>query len=120
MHREEKLRQPQFGGIADTKSFSTRLGDSFRGFLFGGGARGEDGSVGPNGPNVSRAESNTTGIDIWRADAGEDYYAAANAANAAQHRLDPIDEGRQRRGGGGGSAEGFFDNRRGTCELNTH
>ena len=130
MHREEKLRQPQFGGIADTKSFSTRLGDSFRGFLFGGGARGEDGSVvGPNGPNPSRAGSNTTGIDIWRADASEDYYAAANAnaanADAAaadgqsrrvrppQHRLDPIDEGRQRRGGGG-SADGFFDDRGGT------
>ena len=46
------MRQPQFGGISDAKSFSTRLGDSFRGFLFGGGggARGgEDGSVGVNG-----------------------------------------------------------------------
>ena len=73
--------------------------------------------------SVSRAESNTTGIDIWRAE-GEDYYAAANA-NAAvadddghsrrvrppHNRLDPIDEGRQRRGGG--SAEGFYDDRRG-------
>ena len=51
MRREEKLRQqPQFGGISDAKSFSTKLGDSFRGFLFGGGgARGEDGSVGVNG-----------------------------------------------------------------------
>ena len=63
--------------------------------------------------SVSRAESNTTGIDIWRAD-GEDYYAAAAAAsNGAtdedgqtrrvrppQHRLDPIDEGRLRRSEG--------------------
>ena len=46
-------QQPQFGGgISDAKSFSTRLGDSFRGFLFGGGGGvrgGEDGSVGVNG-----------------------------------------------------------------------
>ena len=48
MRREEKLRHPQFGGIADAKSFSERLGESFRGFLFGG-VRGEDGSVGANG-----------------------------------------------------------------------
>ena len=73
--------------------------------------------------SVSRAESNTTGIDIWRAD-GEDYYAAANAASIAdedghsrrvrppQNRLDPIDEGRQRRGGG--SAERIIDDGRGT------
>ena len=54
MRREEKLRNgPQFGGISDAKSFSTKLGDSFRGFLFGGGGGGvrggEDGSVGVTG-----------------------------------------------------------------------
>ena len=78
MRREEKL-QRQFDG---SNSFSTRLGHSFRGFLFGGeGGGGErEGRVAAAAGQLSRAESNTTGIDIWRAD-GEDYYAAA-AANA--------------------------------------
>ena len=51
IRREDKMRRAShFGGIADNKSFSTRLGDSFRGFLFGGGGpRGEDGSVGLGG-----------------------------------------------------------------------
>ena len=73
-----------------SRSFSTRLGHSFRGFLFGGeggGSLREGRAAAAAAPGqLSRAESNTTGIDIWRAD-GEDFYAAAaaNANGMARH-----------------------------------